>query len=140
MRNTMRKGSIANDGRWTLQWQETTKEVRQETRDGMTDNVVAAVQEFFQMTKQQKTHSQLTSDVNDTVVDNKLMTDDKCKQCQMNSVKASDDELKVNKKLVVDEQKWCCSAAGIFFGFFDTKVANVTMKRICEEHWYLSTP
>jgi len=43
----MRKGSIANDGRWTLQWQETTKEVRQETRDGMTDNVVAAVQEFF---------------------------------------------------------------------------------------------
>jgi len=92
------------------------------------------------MTKQQKTYSQLTSDVNDTVADNKLMTDDKCEQCQMNSVKASDDELKVNKKLVMDEQKWCCSAAGFFFGFFDKKVANVTMKRSCEEHWHLSTP
>ena len=57
----------------------------------------------------------MISDVNNTAVDNKLMTDDKCKWWQMNAVMTSDDEMKVDKKLAMDDQKRCCSAAGIFF-------------------------
>ena len=61
-------------------------------------------------------------------------------------VMTNNDEKKVDRKLAMDDQKRCCSAAGIFFGFFDKKVAidkkvaNVTMKRSSKEHWYLSTP
>ena len=55
-------------------------------------------------------------------------------------VMTNNDETKVDRKLGMDDKKRCCSAAGIFFGFFDKKVANVTMKRRSKEHWYLSTP